>query len=360
MTKDEAPYIQTVLGAIPPEDAGTTLMHEHVFCDGSVSGYYFQEPDDPEFRHLAHEPVSIENLWWVRYNFKDNRDNFLLDDREAAVHEVTRYAEAGGNSLLELTVPGIGRDPEGLVEVAKTTGINIIMGTGYYVEASHPSKARIEERPVDDITDEMLSELRSGVGQSGVRAGAIGEIGCSWPLAENERKVLRAAGQAQGESGAMLNVHPGRHDDALAEIRDELAATGADLTKVVLSHMDRCGYELDTRRDVLDSGCVVEYDHFGLEGYYPARTALADGKLPDLPNDVGRIKETMELIELGYAGQIVLSHDIGMKIQMTRYGGWGYGHLLRNVVPLMRTYGLSDADIETMLVETPRRLLSIG
>jgi phosphotriesterase-related protein len=104
-------------------------------------------------------------------------------------------------------------------------------------------------------------------------------------------------------------------------------------------------------------GCYLEYDVFGLEGYYPARAALAEGALPTTPNDIGRIKEIQELIEKGYIKQILISHDIGMKTMLTSYGGWGYAHILREVVPLMKIYGMTDEQIHTLMVENPKRLL---
>ena len=126
-----------------------------------------------------------------------------------------------------------------------------------------------------------------------------------------------------------------------------------------MSHMDRCGYSLETRQQLLKAGCFIEYDLFGFEGYYPARVALAEGKLPDIPNDIGRIKEIADLIERGNLEQILLSHDTGMKIMLVAYGGWGYAHLLREVVPLMRVYGMADAHITTMMTDNPRRLLTL-
>ena len=85
----------------------------------------------------------------------------------------------------------------------------------------------------------------------------------------------------------------------------------------------------------------------------------AEGKLPDCPNDLGRVKEIIDLIERGYIDQVLLSHDIGMKVMLTRFGGWGYAHLLREVVPLMHTYGVNDEHITTMMVDNPRRLLTM-
>ncbi|HUT57450.1 MAG TPA: aryldialkylphosphatase [Phycisphaerae bacterium] len=350
--------VQTVLGLIEPEDVGVTLMHEPLFADGTVSGYYFKEPDAASDRILAHQPVSVENLWFVRYRMKDNLDNLMLLDEDTAVKEAMLYKLRGGSTLVDQTNIGIARDPLGIARVSRATGLNVVMGCGYYVEDSYPSKDHVTNSTVEELGDEMVRDIQVGVGATRIRSGMIGELGCSWPLRDNERKVLQAGAYAQKETGASINVHPGRAPQAITEIADVLEAAGADLSRVVISHMDRCGYPLDVRKRLLDRGCVLEYDVFGMEGYYPARSALMDGVLPDILNDIGRIKEIKELINLGYLGQIAISHDIGMKMMLTRYGGWGYAHILRDVVPMMQVYGITEDQIDTLLVKTPRRLLT--
>jgi len=350
--------VQTVLGLIAPEEVGVTLMHEHLFADGTVSGYYFKEPEAASDRVLAHQPVSLENLWFVRYRMKDNLDNLMLLDEDTAIREAMLFKLQGGSTLVDQTNIGIARDPQGIARVSRATGLNVVMGCGYYVEDSYPSKNHVTNSSVEELGDEMVKDIEVGVGATRIRSGMIGELGCSWPLRDNERKVLQAGAYAQRRTGASINVHPGRAPRAITEIADVLEKAGADLSRVVISHMDRCGYPLDVRKELLKRGCVLEYDVFGMEGYYPARSALLDGVLPDIPNDVGRIKEIQELISLGYLQQIAISQDIGMKMQLTTYGGWGYAHILRDVVPLMGVYGFTDEHIDTLLVETPRRLLT--
>ena len=156
-----------------------------------------------------------------------------------------------------------------------------------------------------------------------------------------------------------INIHPSRNENGPLEVIDVLREAGAQLSKVVISHMDRCGYLLETRLKILESGCSVEYDVFGKEGYYPAEAALADGHLPDMPNDVGRLKQISELIDLGYIRQILMSQDTCMKIDLTRWGGPGYAHILENVIPLMRVYGYTEEQIRTLTVENPRVMLTI-
>lgn len=350
--------VQTVLGLIEPNELGITLPHEHFLVDQTLGGVFFVEPERLSERALAYQPVSLENLTWVRYHTKDSLDNQILDDVNTAIAEATLFKLEGGRSVVDQTNKGLGRDPQALARISRATGLNIIMGSGFYADSpkTHDAVAALSE---EAIAEEIVADFTHGAEDTGIRAGIIGELGCSWPLKPNEAKGLRAGALAQQTLGAGMNVHPGRNDLAPLEIVEILNSNGANLSRVVMSHMDRCGYSLETRLELLKAGCYIEYDLFGFEGYYPARVALSEGTLPDCPNDVGRIKEIIDLLERGYINQVLLSHDIGMKIMLTKFGGWGYAHLLREVVPLMRVYGLSDEHIATMMEENPRRLLTI-
>ena len=175
-----------------------------------------------------------------------------------------------------------------------------------------------------------------------------------WPLRPFERKSLVAAALAQQATGAAINVHPGRHADAPAEIVDILGRAGADIERVVISHIDRTFFSTDEVLRLAGTGCVLEYDFFGIEtSYY----WFADA---DLPTDYMRLAYIRALIDRGHGAQVVISHDICTKTRLVAWGGHGYGHIVRNVVPLMRKKGFTEDEIDTILVHTPRRLLTFG
>ena len=350
--------VQTVLGTVEPDCLGITLPHEHFLIDQTLGGVYFVEPESLSERALAHQPVSLKNLSWVRYHTKDSLDNQILNNVDMAVKEAMLFKLEGGSTIVDQTNLGIGRDARALARLARATGLNIIMGSGYYAD-SPGTRDRVSGMGEEAIAEEIVGDFTRGVDDTGLRAGIIGELGCSWPLKPNEAKGLRAGALAQTLTGAAMTVHPGRNDRAPLEIIEVLSAAGADLNRVVINHMDRCGYSLETRLHLLQAGCYIEYDLFGFEGYYPARVALSEGKLPDMPNDLGRVKEIQDLIERGYLSRILLSHDIGMKIMLVSYGGWGYAHLLREVVPLMQVYGMTSDQIYALMAENPRDLLTI-
>ncbi len=349
MTRSELTgKVQTVLGPIAPEDLGITLPHEHLISDGSC---WFVEPSEATEKAMVHHPVTLDILWWLRYHLFQNMDDLLLLDEQEAVEEAMRFKLAGGNSIVELSNIGLGRDPAALARISRATGLNVIMGSGYYLAVSHAPE--MDAKTEEEITDEIVRNIMVGAGNSGIRSGIIGEIGCSWPLADNERKSLRAAARAQQLTGAALNVHPGQGEEAAMEIVKILGDAGADLTRTVIDHIDRAVRDPENRIKLAKTGCYLEYDLFGREGYYPVHHRIID-----LPNDAQRINEITELINKGYLNQMLISQDIWNKTQRCTYGGWGYAHILRDTIPVMRVKGMTEEQIHTIMVENPRRLLT--
>src|SRR5882724_6934508 len=177
----------------------------------------------------------------------------------------------------------------------------------------------------------MVGQLREGAWGSDVRAGIIGEIGCQAPWTALERRVMRGALIAQRETGAAHNGDPAR---------------------TIISHIDRTIFDADRLLRLADSGIVVEFDLFGQEHTYYGLSDI------DMPNDGIRLKWLRTLIDHGHLERIVISHDICYRTRLTKFGGHGYGHIFENVVPMMRRRGFSADEIDTILVKTPRRLLT--
>ncbi len=340
--------IQSVLGIMEPDALGLTLAHEHIVSDGSA---WLVEAEEATEKHMARCKVSLETLWWIRYHWFQNRDDLLMLDEAEAIEELTHFARAGGRSVVEMSNIGLGRDPLALARISRATGLNIIMGSGYYLAVSLP--AYFDNLSVDDITSEIINDITKGVGTTGIKAGYIGEIGGSWPLDPRERKSLIAAVEAQKATGAYLNVHPGQSEEAAFEQVEIMREAGADLTRTCIDHVDRGVRRRDNRLRLLDNGLILEYDLFGREGYYP----LAQRHI-DLPTDHQRINEIMDLIDEGYIDQILISQDIWNKHQRRKYGGWGYDHILRNACPVMLAKGMTQEQIDHIMIENPKRLLT--
>ena len=336
--------IQTVLGAIAPDALGAVLMHEHLLCDLR-----------PPAERASAEPeieITLENAFEVTYRPGEHRGNHRLGDVAVATREAAWFKAAGGGTIVEVTTGGLSPDPDGLARIARDSGVNIVLGAGFYTEPYlDPATTG---RSVEALAETIVEQLMRGAWGTGVRCGIIGEIGCSWPLTPFERRSLRAAATAQRRTGAAITIHPGRHPQAPHEILDELTGAGADLSRVVIGHMDRTYVDDGEVVALARRGCVVEFDFFGIE------TSNYWMGVADLPTDWMRIRAIRRLFDAGLQDRVVGSHDICTRSRLRSFGGHGYAHLLRNVVPLMRDRGFGEAEIRTLVEDTPRRLLTVG
>jgi len=340
--------VQTVLGVISKDALGVTLAHDHVLIDGT---FMYVEPEEISQKGLAHQKITLQNRGWVGYHWTSNLDNVELKDEELAVTELKRFVAAGGSSIVDPTNVGLGRDPHALARIARLTGMHIIMGAGYYLGATHPDD--MDDRSEDSITEEIVRDIGHGVGETGIRAGLIGEIGCAYPWWKNEKKSLRAATAAQKLTGAPLMVHPGRDPKSPVEIVEVVDKAGGDLSRTIICHIDRTCLDRGWLRELAESGCYLEYDLFGNESsYYPPNPDV------DMPSDAQRMDVILWHFEQGFERQILLSHDVATKHRLHAYGGLGYDHLITNVVPRLRKRGLSEEQVATLVVDNPARIYS--
>jgi phosphotriesterase-related protein len=343
---------QSVLGPIDADNLGVVLTHEHLLAHAP---HLTKEPDRVDLAETFHAPITMEVLGRIRFGGAANFENCSLTDLDTAIEEISLFKQAGGDTIVDVTSIGIGRDPAGLARIARDSGVNIIMGCSYYVEDNYPADARIDEKREEEIVEEIARDILEGVDGTDIRAGIIGEVGCSWPLTNKERKVLRASGRAQRLTGAALSIHPGRNPDAPREIVQVLRQVDADLSRTIMCHVDRTLDRKDLLSELAESGCILEYDLFGSEtSYYPWSIPV------DMPNDGQRLRWLEWLIAEGYRDQIVISQDTYFKHQLARYGGPGYAHIPANVVPLMRTKGFDEETIRTILIDNPARLLAFS
>ena len=336
-------FAQTVTGRIAAAELGRTLMHEHILCDLRAPGERI--PPSPE-------PITMENRFEVDYFQNRVAENMFLDDDAAADLDLKHYAAAGGGTIVELTIGGMAPQPERLAALSRATGVNIVLGAGWYTQAYLPPELGAMDE--DALQTEIEAQVLHGAWGTQIRCGIIGEIGCSWPITPTERRILSAAAKAQRATGAALTIHPGRHEDAPAEIADIVMAAGGDPERTIIGHMDRTVFDRDRLLALLARGFVLEWDFFGIETsqYWMAGVDL------DLPTDYMRLHLIRTLIDDGYLGQIALSHDICTRTRLLANGGHGYGHLIAHVAPLARRRGFSASELDQLLVKTPARLLS--
>jgi phosphotriesterase-related protein len=309
-------YVQTVLGRIDPSDLGITLPHEHTQCA------------------LWH----VENRW----------DYWQLTRDEAVIlEELEHFRAAGGRSLVDLTLPGIGRDPDWLAGIARASGLNIVMGSGWYRTAYYPAETRIDRRSVDDLADELVREAEDGVGETEVRPGIIGEIGTDKPwVSALEERIHRAAGRAARRTGRSVTTHSVLSPVGLDQLRI-FEEEGLDPSRVVIGHSDSYPV-LDYYLEIIRRGASIEFDFLGMA--FTAVERHGEARIVEL---------LLELLSLGHADRVLLSQDVCNDAQLRRYGGRGYTYLAERFLPRLRAAGVTDADIDTMTVANPRRLLTI-
>ena len=199
----------------------------------------------------------------------------------------------------------------------------------------------------------MVKELTEGVGDTTIKCGVIGEIGCSWPLTPAEKKSLLAAAAAQSETGAPLIIHPGRNEPSPLEIVRILQEAGADINKTVMSHLDRTVFDRSKLLELASTGVYLEYDFFGIEvTYYQSNHAT------DIISDAQRIQNIKFLTSEGYADKVVIAHDVHTRHRLVKYGGHGYAHIQVNAVPKMLMRGISQEVVDKIQISNPKAWLT--
>ena len=339
----------TVLEAIERDSLGITLPHEHLFIDLTCQ---FTEPADPQRRRLAYEPVGPAHSAWLARNPYAVRDNLLLDDVNLAVEELGYFRDLGGRTVVDCTSVGAGRSPTRLREVGARTGLNIVAGCGYYLAETHPPG--FTEWSAEGIAEGIVRDLNEGIDGTGIRAGVIGEIGTGDPMQPQELKSLEAAALAHQQTGAPLQVHTYPWGRTGLQIVDLLEQRSVDPARVVNCHID-VSIDLDYLRALLKRGVYVEFDDFGKE--FPLDEGEAHFAAGPFARDEERVEAIAALVEEGFERQILLTNDICLKQMLHRYGGQGYDHILRDIVPRLREVGLLPDTIERFLVGNPAERL---
>jgi len=340
-----ADRIQTVLGPIAPDALGLTLAHEHLLFDLRC----LWEAPPPERAHLIDAEPTPENRAELERDLYHSKTTLHQPDPRLAAREAARFRDAGGATIVDVTTIGLGPDPEALRDIARATGLNIIAGAGYYREKCLP--ADVLDKSIEELADELERWVVEGMYGTDVRAGILGELGTMSPIRPFEERQLRAAARVQQKTGVAINVHPAIWAHEHLRIVDILEEAGADLRRVAISHCDQL-VEPDWHRQIAERGVLLCFDTFGAEFEYDS-----DGSRE--PTDAERIDCLVRLLDAGRADQLLLSHDICSRLQLYHYGGPGYDHVPTTIAGRLGAAGVSDADLDTMLVANPARLLAM-
>lgn len=334
----------TITGPVPSDALGQTLMHEHLQNDCTC---WWNPPTDPAREYLVDAPVSIELLSELRQDPFVNKHNIALDDLDLTIAEVHQFTAVGGKTIVDPTCRGIGRDPVKLRRISAKTGVQIVMGAGYYLASSMPEEAA--RLSVDDIADQIVAEALTGVDGTDSKIGLIGEIGVSSDFTPEEEKSLRGAARAQARTGLPLMVHlPGwfRLGHRVLDIVEE---EGGLLRHTVLCHMNPSHMDPVYQATLAQRGAFVEFDMIGMDFFY------ADQGM-QCPSDDEVARAIVTLIDAGFLDRILLSHDVFVKMMLTRYGGNGYAFVTRHFLPRLARHGVDPSALDTLMVTNPRRV----
>ncbi len=349
--KSKPSKLITVTGEISCDDVDIISPHEHVLIDirNQFTGF-----EEITLRKQSEQKVTIEKLGALSRNPYALRDNLVMDDEELAEQELMNFKKAGGDAVADATNIGIGRDPLALKRISRGTGIAIIAGCGYYTGDTHSK--RLQKISVEKIVEEMIKEIKVGIDDTDIRAGLIGEIGTSEPIGETEKKVLIASAIVQKETGlgVLVHTHPWGH--RAAEILKIFRENKADVTKVCICHVD-VEIDYDYCRSIMEAGAFIEFDDFGKEFFIDKKSRGFAGGV--FARDIERVRAIKRFIDDGFINNILASCDICLKTLLHRYGGWGYDHVLSNIIAMMSEEGIEKKDINTIIKVNPKRFLSV-
>ena len=298
--------VNTVLGPVDVDELGFTLTHEHL--------------------HNDQFPVYTSDR------------NARMYDIEMMVEEVQLYADAGGSTMFEVTPPDLGRNPAGIAEVSRRTGVHILMSTGRYREEFY--EAELWKRPAADIATEFTAEIEEGV--DGIRAALIAEIGVNgYHVTPIEERIHRAAARAHNATGVPISTHSPCSEVGLGQL-DIFEEEGVDLRRVVVGHCDTWPF-IEYHEAIAARGAFVQYDV--IRGIFPAEVKR-------------QARLVVEMISRGHIEQLLISQDINREISLVGYGGTGYAYIITTFSDMLREAGVTDEQLRTISVDNPRRLLT--
>lgn len=317
-------HVYTASGQlIPSDDLGRTLMHEHVFVLNSEIEQNYPERWDEETR--------------------------MID----AVEKLESLYEHGIQTIVDLTVVGLGRNVERVAEIASRVRPNIIVATGLYTFDELPLFFKHRGPGLlmdgsDPLVDFFIRDITEGIAETGIRAGILKCATDIKGITPDVERVLRATAIAHKETGAPISTHTHaatkRGLDQLSIFSEE----GVNLEKVVIGHSGDTT-DLDYLQQLLDAGVFLGMDRFGYDLALPFEE---------------RVSTVAELCHRGYAPQIVLSHDAAcythnfeIDVKAELLPKWHYEHISTEVLPALRNKGVTEAQIEQMLVTNPATIL---
>ena len=320
--------VNTVLGPVPASELGKTLMHEHFFFGyPGFNGNTLHEKDPSELVALG---VEVAN----------------------------RAKAQGVQTIVDATPSDCGRNPELLKEVSEKSGVHIICSTGYYYEGEGAPAYFKFKRAIGSAEEELyelfMHEITNGIGKTGIKPGVIKLASGKNVISEYEEMFFKIGARVQKETGIPIITHTQEGTMGPEQAR-LLISEGADPNKIVIGHMDG-NTDIEYQLKTLEQGVYVGFDRIGIQEFVGA------------PLDSERVAVAAELIKRGYANKLTLSHDTvniwlgGPTVfpdelaKLLEY--WEIDHIFKNFVPQLLENGVTEDDIQTILVDNPKNIFN--
>ncbi|MBY0286527.1 MAG: phosphotriesterase-related protein [Mycobacteriaceae bacterium] len=315
------PQLNTARGEITTTDLGVTLMHEHVFVLS------------PEIHN------NFPEVWG--------------DEAKRQADAVTRLNELksrGVDTIVDLTVIGLGRYIPRIAQIAEQTDLNIVVATGVYTYNDVPMYFHFSgpETPLGEpMVDMFVSDIENGIAGTGIKA-AILKCATDEPgVTPGVERVLRAVAQAHRRTGVPISTHTHAATRRGLEQQAIFAEEGVDLSRVVIGHSGD-STDLGYLTELIEAGSYIGMDRFGVDV---------------LLGFEERVNTVAQMCERGHADKMVLSHDAACLMDWLPEDmvpvvmpNWHYLHIHNDVIPALKERGVTDEQLTTMLVDNPRRI----
>ena len=319
--------VHTFRGPVDPGELGLTLIHEHIFVR------------NPELE------VNLPDGEWVP-----------SERVESAVKGLTQLHDLGVRTVVDLTVPGLGRDVRLVAEVAERVPIHLVATTGWYTPNVLPTYFQFHGpgRPIDGpdpLIELFVRDITQGIGGTRVRAGMLKVMTDADGITHDVARVMTAAAVAHRETGVAISTHshPASRNGLVQQAF--LTERGVPPDRIIIGHSGD-SEDLDYLRELMNNGSTIGMDRFGMEQVLP---------------DDRRVRTVLALLEQGYADRMVLSHDAAFYSHVTPPSWraasaprWRMDTIARHILPALRDAGAPQDAIDQLLVRNPRRLLGIA
>ena len=319
--------VQTLRGPIGSDELGPVLIHEHIFVR------------NPELE------VNRPDREWDAVAAVDT-----------AVRGLTELFDLGIRTVVDLTVPGLGRDVGFLAEVARRAPVHLVASTGWYTANVLPTFFQFHGpgKPIDGpdpLIDLFVRDITEGIAGSGVRAGMLKVMTDVDGITPDVGRVMSAAAVAHRETGVPITTHS--HPASRNGLAQQafLGERGVPAERIIIGHSGDTE-DLDYLKELMDIGSTIGLDRFGMEHVLP---------------DDRRVRTLVALMDDGYGDRVVLSHDAAFYSHVTppswraaNAPRWRMDTISRHILPALREAGITEDQIDQMLVRNPRRLLAIG